>query len=210
MDRLIGNISIIESVKVKIQKGRNWLLRFPKSYYFFITLYVFFYAFHCFWNWDEFMILNRSLELEAVNSGKQVSLLRLYPFQIIAVFVSAALYFLVCVGINVLFSLGCKEGKILRTHFVELFRNLIRLFFLFVCVLFLGNQILGYFLHSGVYSVLVIIFWTSVFLLFIIENGKLYRRLFQSTDRNTLLISHSLGYVNPILFVFFVLILANL
>ncbi|WP_244936859.1 hypothetical protein [Leptospira brenneri] len=156
------------------------------------------------------MILNRSLELEAVNSGKQVSLLRLYPFQIIAVFVSAALYFLVCVGINVLFSLGCKEGKILRTHFVELFRNLIRLFFLFVCVLFLGNQILGYFLHSGVYSVLVIIFWTSVFLLFIIENGKLYRRLFQSTDRNTLLISHSLGYVNPILFVFFVLILANL
>lgn len=191
------------------KRGSNQLFGFRKSPYFFLAVYLFLYGFHCLWNWDEFMILNHNLEMNAANSGKQVSLWSLYPFQIISVILCAVLYFLVCFGINFLFSFGKGAKEIFRTNVWDFFRNLIHQFFFFVCVLFLGNQFLGFFVNTNYYSTLVVMFWTALFLLFIIQNGKLYRRLFVSRDRSVLFISHSLGYVNPILFVFFVLALAN-
>ncbi|TGK87451.1 hypothetical protein EHQ24_02670 [Leptospira noumeaensis] len=198
-----------DRINFKLKRGIDWVLNFHKSYYFFFFLYVLFYGFHCIWNWDEFMSLNRSIELNAINSGKQVSLWSLYPFQIMAVVFSAGLYFFLCVSINFLFSLGGKARQSLRTNILLFFRNLIRQFFLFVCILFLGNQTLGYLVHTRYYAILVVMFWTTLFLLFIIQNGKLYKRLFVLEDSSVSFVSHSLGYVNPILFVFFILVLVN-
>ncbi|TGL87867.1 hypothetical protein EHQ68_00460 [Leptospira congkakensis] len=200
---------LFESIKLKLNNMMGLLFQLKKSHYFFLILYVLFYGFHCLWNWDEFMNLNRSLEQNAIHSGKEVSLWSLYPFQIVSVIFTAGLYFLLCVGMNALFSFGKKEKEIFRRNFGDLFRNLVRLFFLFVCVLFLGNQTLGFLVHTKFYAVVVVVFWTTLFLLFVIQNGKLYKQLFLTTDRSVLFISHSLGYINPILFVFFVLVLAN-
>ncbi|TGK47901.1 hypothetical protein EHQ16_01075 [Leptospira kanakyensis] len=199
----------LDRIKFKLKRGKDWVSNFHKSYYFFFFLYVLFYGIHCFWNWDEFMSLNRSIELNALKSGKEVSLWSLYPFQIMAVIFSAGLYFFLCLGINFLFSFGGKARETLRANFVLFLRNLIRQFFLFVCILFLGNQTLGYLVHTRYYAILMVIFWTALFLLFIVQNGKLYKRLFVSENRSVSFISHSLGYVNPILFVFFILVLVS-
>lgn len=71
------------------------------------------------------------------------------------------------------------------------------------------KPVLRLILDTKFYSFLVVMFWTGLFLVFLIKNGELYNRLFVSEDRFILFLSHSLGYLNPILFVFFVLALAN-
>ncbi|EOQ95441.1 hypothetical protein LEP1GSC195_2321 [Leptospira wolbachii serovar Codice str. CDC] len=185
------------------------LMTLYRSPFFFVFLYLFLYGFHCLWNWSEFMNINRNLELSAINSGQQVSLWSLYPFQIVSVLLVGVLYFLVSLSINLLFSFGKKAKETFRTNITDFFRSLTRQFFQFVCILFIGNQCLGFFQYRIYYSVLVVMFWTGLFLFFIIQNGELYKRLFVSSDRSVSFLSHSLGYVNPILFMFFVLVLAN-
>ncbi|MCW7501478.1 hypothetical protein ND861_14795 [Leptospira sp. 2 VSF19] len=187
----------------------NKLEELYKSPFSFLFLYLFLYGFHCIWNWSEFMSFNRSLELDAIHSGKQISLWSLYPFQIVIVLLVFVLYWFISFSIIFFFSLGETNKEIFRTKNLPFFMSLVRQFFLFVCLLFVGNQILGLLQYLEFYSVLVVLFWFSLFLLFIIKNGDLYRRLFVSADHSTSFLSHSLGYVNPIVCVFVVLALAN-
>ncbi|WP_232369357.1 hypothetical protein [Leptospira abararensis] len=155
------------------------------------------------------MRFNQNLKMNAMNAGQEVSIWSLYPFQIVSVFLVAVLYFSVSLSINLLFSLGKRTKVTFRTNLGSFLKSLTQQFFFFICVLFLGNQFLGLFLDSKLYSTLVVIFWAGLFLFFILKNGEFYKRFFVSNDRYVLFISHSLGYVNPILFVFFVLALAN-
>ncbi|TGM23843.1 hypothetical protein EHQ73_02040 [Leptospira meyeri] len=182
---------------------------FYLSPFFFLTLYFILYGFHCFWNWDEFMSNNRKLEMDAISSGKQVSLWSLYPFQIVSVIFVSVMYLLLSVSIYFLFSFFKRTKETFRNKLGKFMKSLIHQFFFFVCLLFLGNQILGLFLRSNFYSTLVVVFWTTLFLFFLINNGELYKRLFVSSDQFVTFLSRCLGYLNPILFVFFVLILAN-
>ncbi|PJZ85380.1 hypothetical protein [Leptospira harrisiae] len=179
------------------------------SPFFYFSIYLFLYGIHCFWNWDEFMSDNRNLEMEAITSGKQVSLWSLYPFQIFSVLFVSILYLSLSLCIHFLFSLIHRARETLRNNIGKLMISLFHEFFFFVCVLFLGNQFLGLFLASSFYSILVVMFWTALFLIFLIKSGELYKRLFVSRDHFVAFLSHSLGFVNPILFVFFVLALAN-
>lgn len=210
MKRFIWIKILQEKVQSRMNRYKGLFVNLIHSPLFFVSLYLILYGFHCLWNWDELMRMNRSLEMEAANSGKQVSLWSLYPFQVVSVIITSFLYFVFSLSSNLLFSFGGKTKKVFRANIGELFRNLIHQFFLFVCVLFIGNQFLGLFLNTNFYSLFVVMFWTSLFLLFTIQNGNLYKRLFVSSDRMVIFLSHSLGYVNPILFVFFVLTLANL
>ncbi|MGE8721848.1 hypothetical protein ACO2KH_10980 [Leptospira terpstrae] len=155
------------------------------------------------------MKINRNLEMNAANSGKELSIWSLYPFQIFSVLFVAVFYFIVSYSINFLFAKGIRTKLTFSSNLKSFLKKLTQQFFFFVCLLFIGNQFLGLFLETKFYSFLVVIFWTSLFLIFLIKNGELYKRLFVSEDRFILFLSHSLGYLNPILFVFFVLALAN-
>lgn len=185
------------------------LIKIYHSPFFYLSLYFLLYGFHCFWNWDEFMSNNRNLEMDAMSAGKQVSLWSLYPFQIVSVLLVALIYLFLSVSINFLFSLLKRTKETFKKNLGKFIGSLVHQFFLFVCILFLGNQVLGLFFTSNFYSTLVVVFWTTLFLFFLIKNGELYKRLFVSRDRFVSFLSHSLGYLNPILFVFFVLALAN-
>lgn len=189
--------------------GNVKLLNFYHSPFFYLLLYLFLYGFHCLWNWEECMRINRNLEMRAANSGKEISILSLYPFQIFSVLLVAVFYFIVSFSINFLFARGIKTKLTYSSNLKSFLKKLTQQFFFFVCLLFIGNQFLGFFLDTKFYSFLVVMFWTGLFLVFLIKNGELYKRLFVSEDRFILFLSHSLGYLNPILFVFFVLAMAN-
>lgn len=180
-----------------------------KSPFSFLFLYFFLYGFHCILNWSEFMSFNRSLELNAIHSGKQISLWSLYPFQIVSVLLVFFLYWFLSLCINFIFSFGKTNKEIFRGKIFSFSFGLVRQFFLFVCLLFVGNQILGLLRYWEYYSILVVLFWVSLFLLFVIQNGDLYKKLFFQVDHSITFLSHSLGYVNPIVFVFVILALAN-
>lgn len=205
--------SLYQLIGKKIQnlRGRvkNIIKDIYKSPFSFLFFYLVLYAFHCIWNWSEFMSFNRNLELHAIHSGKQISLWSLYPFQIVSVLFVFVLYLFISLCINFLFSLGKNAKLIFKSKITIFFKSLVRQFFFFICILFMGNQLLGFFQDRNFYPVLVVLFWTSLFLLYIIQNGDLYKRIFVPNDHSITFLSHSLGYVNPILFVFFVLALTN-
>ncbi len=176
---------------------QNKMMQFESKPWIYPLVYAVIYFAHCFFSWDQMLKINSQIELKMMANNEPLSIFQLYPFQIISIYLLFLLYFVFTYVFVILF----RYIRVLKRHssFLQFFGKNIRIFFLTVCLLYLGNLILGMLKEFEMYSFFVFCFWISAFSFFVIKNGVLYSEVFSSKERSSLIQVKRIGYLVPIL-----------
>lgn len=175
------------------------MIQFEAKVWFYPLLYSVIYFYHCMISWDQMQKINSLLEVQMISKNETVSVWQLYPFQIVSVYVLFLLYLVFSfIFVSILSYLRVLKH---RVNYVLFLMKNIRVFFMAVCLLYIGNLILGLWSEFEFYSFLVYVFWMGIFLYFVRNNGILYSESLASKYRASRLQMKRIGYAVPILWI---------
>lgn len=158
---------------------------------FYLSFYLFLYAIHYLWNIQEFQIWNEQKK-------HTLHWLQLYPWNCISVYFVGLYYLLfsaIAYGLYRLLFPGVVSESLPLQSFL---RRTVNQYLFFVCVLFLGNRFLSFFSGYPVYLFFILIFWVSLFFLFLRDSILLFQSLSQRKKNK---LPETFGVLTPVFFV---------
>lgn len=177
-------------------KNKDW---------FYLILYTLIYLIHCLVSWQDLTKINSQIESEMILRNGFVSFWHLYPYHVFSVYLISILYLLFS---YLIVSVFAKLKMIqIQSKITSFYITQFNLFFFIICILYIGNVLLGIFSDTEVYTVLVLCFWIGTYLIFVNQNGKLFRNQVLLESGSVFIFSKCIGYMIPILWTFILLLL---
>ncbi|XDD47411.1 hypothetical protein AB3N60_04800 [Leptospira sp. WS39.C2] len=204
---MIGQFDFGWFQKTWLFNRTKWRQIYTKDW-FFPLLYTSIYFSHCLFSWDRMKSINSELKTRMILEKGHVSFWQLYPFQILSVYFVFIFYlFFAYFFLYILKKLGVLNVSI---PFISFSKDIIRLFFAMICILYLGNCGLGILHASDWYSMYIFLFWISLYLLFIKENGRIYKQIFSTPFPSMKPYTKGIGYIIPIVWSGLIIILLSI
>ncbi|TGL25523.1 hypothetical protein EHQ46_00780 [Leptospira yanagawae] len=175
-----------------------------QPWFYFVT-YTLLFSLNCVWNWDAFQQENHNLLTKQTGNKSIIPFWQLYPFQIFSIYFLA--FSFISFSCIVFFLLSYPFRYQWQKQMVSIVTISFRSFFMFFCILFLGNKILGAFNSNHDYGMILFAFWMILLSLFVQYYSRLVSMQLSNAKLSDRLRFTILGYFMPLSFLLMVLVL---
>ncbi|TGL69844.1 hypothetical protein [Leptospira jelokensis] len=163
---------MMSSILQKLQSPIGWayrisfsLTQFESKTWFYFATYTLLFFLNCLWNWDAFQEENFNLLTSRHEPNTLIPFWKLYPFQILSIYFLAFTF--VTFTSLVLFLLSYAFRLESKKQAFPIVNISFRSFFMFFCILFLGNKILGFFHSYSNYGMVLFAYWMILLSFFV-------------------------------------------